>query len=291
MPFYRRDLDEDQGPEGAHVTPLAASQRAAADFSVSANAEAAMRHQRYAALADIARAFNATAIVTAHQADDQLETLLMRLIRGSSVRGLGGIRWRRRLAEGGMAEPMTGDPGAPPDSQLMLLRPMLAVTRDEAGWFLHALGESWCEDPTNADLTGRRARLRSDVLPVLRELQPDAARKAVKLTGHFRGLHRLLRTEVGRRREGVVVDRDEAGRVILGRADAATLHGVVLSELLRDLLAEGGAPSDRLTGNTLRPLIAAIRDQQGGCRRFDMPGGVTAWLTRRELQLAPAESV
>jgi tRNA(Ile)-lysidine synthetase-like protein len=267
LPFYRVDLAEPaQAP---------------------ANAEAAMRRQRYAALAQLAEAFDAPNIATAHQADDQLETLLMRLMRGSSVRGLGGIRWRRRLAPTAEAGQPTGAahtrraPAGP-----MLIRPMLGSTRAQGRQFLEAIDQSWREDPTNADLTRWRARLRHEVLPVLRALQPDVPHKAVQLSGHFRALHRLLRREAGWHHERAVVDREASGQAVVDRGEARAMPRVVLAEVLRDLLSEAGAPPDRLTGRTLNPLIAAVRDTAGGCRRFDLPGGVTAWLTRSSLHIA-----
>ena len=80
------------------------------------NVEAWARRARYQALARMAGQMDAHAVVTAHQADDQLETVLMRLLRGASVRGLAGMAFARRLA---------------PDTPCRLLRPMLDIDREE----------------------------------------------------------------------------------------------------------------------------------------------------------------
>jgi tRNA(Ile)-lysidine synthase len=104
-------------------------------------------------------------VVTAHHADDQLETLLMRLLRGASVRGLAGMAWRRPL-------PMAKEPPG-----LILLRPLLHTDRAAIQRYLADLKQPWCEDHTNRDLTRWRARLRAEVLPILRSLRPDVARR------------------------------------------------------------------------------------------------------------------
>ena len=78
LPFLRADLEPPRPAKG--------------------NREDWARKERYGALAEMAQAFGASFMVTAHHGDDQLETMLMRLVRGCSVRGLAGMRWRRRLA-------------------------------------------------------------------------------------------------------------------------------------------------------------------------------------------------
>lgn len=113
--------------------------------------EAALREARYAALQSMARACGATAVCTAHTADDQIETVLFRAVRGTGPLGLAGIPPVRRLAQ-----------------DLLLLRPFLAVRRQTLTQLLADLGEPAFEDPTNADRRYTRNRLRHDVLPGLR---------------------------------------------------------------------------------------------------------------------------
>ena len=86
------------------------------------------------------------ALVTAHTRDDQAETLLMRLARGSGVTGLAGMRPRRRLQ------------GADP---IDLVRPLLDVPKVRLEATLKAVGVRWIEDPTNSDLAYERPRIRS----------------------------------------------------------------------------------------------------------------------------------
>ncbi len=128
------------------------------------NVEANARAQRYAALREMAQEVGAGFVATAHHADDQLETLLMAILRGTTAKGLRGIAWARPLSE-----------------KVALIRPMLGVTHAEAIRLLNHLDQPWREDVTNTDRSRTRARLRHEVLPVLRELRPSVARKAVEL--------------------------------------------------------------------------------------------------------------
>ncbi|MFW6335578.1 MAG: tRNA lysidine(34) synthetase TilS [Phycisphaeraceae bacterium] len=135
------------------------------------NVEAQARDLRYRALREVAEAERCTRVATAHHSDDQLETLLLAMVRGKSLRRMRGIAWQRPL-----------EPGSP----IRLIRPMLGVTREEAVDFLHTLEQGWREDRSNTDPARARNRLRRDVVPVLRELNPEVARAAAELTDRLR---------------------------------------------------------------------------------------------------------
>jgi tRNA(Ile)-lysidine synthase len=113
--------------------------------------EEALRNARYEALVRMARSAGARVILTAHHADDNLETVLFRLVRGTGPRGLAGIPESRRLTDG-----------------VMVVRPLLeerAKTLHEA---LSTLDLPWFEDPTNRDLSYSRNRIRHELIPELR---------------------------------------------------------------------------------------------------------------------------
>ncbi len=242
-----------------------------ADLDLSAcggNMEAVARHHRYAALTRIAAQVGATFVVTAHHADDQLETLLMRLLRGASVKGLAAMAWRRPLAA---------------KSGTALIRPMLAVDRAQIEEFLSDVGQDWREDRTNADTSRLRARLRQQVLPALRDIDARAPRRAVRLADHLRqvnGLIELATNEAAQR-----MPQDDNGAV-LDRATARDLPRVVLGALLRRLLAEQGVGADRLGGRCIGPILRAIRDHKGGQRRFSVRPSVTVTVTRDTVRIA-----
>lgn len=108
-----------------------------------ANLQAAARAMRYRLLNEWAIEEGLEAIATAHHADDQAETLLMRLLRGSGVAGLGGSRPRRALSE-----------------QVLLVRPLLAWRKSDLQMVVGAAGLSPVDDPSNRDPKHDRSRIR-----------------------------------------------------------------------------------------------------------------------------------
>jgi tRNA(Ile)-lysidine synthase len=246
--------------------PLLRADLDLSDVAARGNLESAARKARYDALLAMAASFEAHAVVTAHHGDDQLETVLMRLLRGSSVHGLAGMAWRRRLGR-----------------RIRLLRPMLATDRAAALALLAGLGQGWRLDHTNADVTRLRARLRQQVLPVLHEAAPTAALKAVALGQHLRSLGRVLDQAIARARDHVTLEEHV---LVLDRVEARQWPSAVLVGLLRQLLIEAGVRPDRLGRRVLDPLARAIRDRRGGVRRFDVAGLASLTVERTVVRLA-----
>lgn len=310
-------LREEAEADAAFVASLAASldlpfARRDIDVPDRGNTEANARRLRYRALSGMARDAGARHVAVAHHADDQLETLLMRLLRGGSVRGLSGMAWRRPLHEP-LHEPVdapresNGDAadGHASGEAPWLIRPMLGVEAADARAFLEAMQQDWREDASNDNRSLRRNRLRAEVLPVLRELQPDAASKAVRLGEHLREVAGVLDgaiddalTAARLPREAKADDGCAVGDshpVTLSRAMLRALPEPVLMGLLRRVLrgnatneehapgGDGGDISDRLGVRALSPLCLAICDGQGGERGFDFAGAkalVTADVVR-----------
>ena len=117
--------------------------------------EAKAREKRYEALHQVRAAQNLSAVLTAHTASDQAETVLMRLARGASLRGSSSIQASRADA---------------------VMRPMLFATRAEVIAYLEALGTSWVHDEMNNDPRFTRVQVRQTVLPALEATTPGAAR-------------------------------------------------------------------------------------------------------------------
>lgn len=126
--------------------------------------EAQARDARYHAFAELLG--SGEAIATAHHLDDQAETLLLALLRGSGVHGLAAMPESAMLGQG------------------LLLRPLLRV--DRAGLFAYAQrhGLSWVDDPGNQRLDLDRNRIRHQVLPLLRERWPAVSRTIARSAGH-----------------------------------------------------------------------------------------------------------
>jgi len=134
--------------------------RALAGEAGEIKSEATYRRLRYRALAELAGTFDCKYVATGHHANDQLETVLARFIRGAGPAALAGMRESRRLES-------VGGP--------LLIRPMLTVTRDEARQICGLAGLIVAEDETNLDQTHLRSALRHRVVPPLIELAPHMA--------------------------------------------------------------------------------------------------------------------
>lgn len=203
-----RDLAARLGVEFAH-----------ADVTIErrGNLEAGARRARYTALAGMAEASGCEFVATGHQADDQLETVLMQLLRGR--RSLAGAAPTRRLTRG-----------------VRLIRPMLVVTRAEAEAICRSARWAWREDATNEDESRLRAALRGRVLPILRELSPTVAGRAVRIARVQREMDEALEVWAA----SVPCVRTE-GEIEWRRGDVAGLPPAVRAELLRSGLAGVGA--------------------------------------------------
>lgn len=119
--------------------------------------EAAARQARHAFLAATARAIGAPKIALAHHADDQVETFLLRALRGSGSEGLAGMKWKAP---------------SPADAAATLVRPLLGESRTALRAYAQAAGLSFREDSSNRHTAQTRNLLRRRVVPWLRRVQP-----------------------------------------------------------------------------------------------------------------------
>jgi tRNA(Ile)-lysidine synthase len=131
--------------------------------------EAAGRKLRYGFFDRLTAAGTVHRVATAHTRDDQAETILMRFLRGSGTKGLAGIY----PGIGGwfVMGPGHEQPEFPPGPRIV--RPLLEISRDELRAYLQVLGQTWREDASNADVSFTRNRLRHEILPLLRQLNPN----------------------------------------------------------------------------------------------------------------------
>jgi len=197
---------------------LAKEDAAAEAARLGLNLEDAARRLRYSFFERVVAEGRATRIATAHTADDQAETVLARLFRGTGPAGLAGIY------------PLAGH----------VVRPLLATRRAELRAYLRELGQSWREDSTNRDLRRQRARIREQLLPVLeRDYSP-------RVTEHLAELARLSREEETFW-AALVEDRVHA---IARPWENCVGLGVRIADLLSPLAPQPGSPSNAMTSAT-----------------------------------------
>lgn len=126
--------------------------------------EEAAREVRYAFFADLMQKHNIKLLLTAHHADDHLETILFRIARGTGLAGLCGIAPIRPFAVGRLA------------------RPLLGFSKQEILQYCKEQGLDFVTDSTNADTTYARNRIRAEVLPTMQSLYADASYRAVRMS-------------------------------------------------------------------------------------------------------------
>jgi tRNA(Ile)-lysidine synthase len=223
--------------------------------------EQAARRERYDFLRRVRDEEAAAAIAVAHTRDDQAETLLLRLLRGAGATGLGGMR------------PRAGD----------VLRPLLAVSRQEVLAHLRERGLAWREDPSNADTAHRRNRVRHELLPYLEERFNPGIRAALARTAG------LLADEAAHVRAEAdallaVAARDEGEALVLLRAPLAGAPTAVARATIRQALSRAGGLAQVGALHVERVLHLARAKAPSG-RRLPLPGGREARFTRDEVRI------
>ena len=143
--------------------------------------EMAARELRYRWFGQLCRDVEAAAVCVAHHRDDSVETVLMNLLRGTGLRGLTGIQPRSELEDHG------GEGG-----KLMVLRPLLGVSRAEVEELLAKRNQNYVTDSTNLEADVLRNRLRLQVLPLLAELNPAVKENIIRTTENLSAAQALL---------------------------------------------------------------------------------------------------
>lgn len=210
--------------------------------------EDAARTLRYRFLEETADALGAARIATAHHREDNAETVLLHLLRGSGLGGLGGIA------------PVRG----------RIVRPLLEVSRREIDAYISRHQIPWVEDETNADRRFTRNRLRLEVLPLLEELAPGAAERIARTAGLVRAEDAHLRREAE-----ALLPPYEDGRIAL---PDSLLEG--RDEALRRRLVRSAAQGLGVE-LTQAQTDAALALCSGG--QLDLPGGLRAVRSGRRL--------
>ncbi len=159
--------------------------------------EDAARELRYEFFDEVREKLGASKVATAHTKDDQAETVLMRLLRGSGLRGLSGI---------------------PPVSRGYLIRPLLYFNRSEIEEYLQSKGVEWVEDSTNTSLEFLRNRVRQELIPVLTEYNPQLTDTLTRTADILRSYEEFISAEVEKLFKEIFDENSK--REFLGSLDA-----------------------------------------------------------------------
>lgn len=221
--------------------------------------EEAARRVRYDFLRATAAQIGARYVATAHTADDQAETVLHRIVRGTGVAGLAGMRRARPLSDG-----------------VTLVRPLLAVRRAELTVYLAEIGQPFREDATNAERRFTRNRLRHELLPQLAEqYNPNVADALVRLSqlaGEAQDIVDKLVADLLRR-----AVQFQGGLVLFDRSRLSEEPRYLVREVLVTAWRRQGWPEQAMgfaEWESLADLLLGPETKSAPTSRM-LPGGIT----------------
>jgi tRNA(Ile)-lysidine synthase len=223
--------------------------------------EARARRLRYRFFEEAARETGSRHVAVAHTAEDQAETILQRILRGTGPTGMAGMRAARQLCEG-----------------VALIRPLLTIRRQWVRDWLLANGQRWCEDATNRDTRHARNFLRHEIIRRCEEGPYPAATVAIGRLGERVGaLSAALASAAD-----FLLDRHGTrlpeGALAIDAAALATLDHHLVAEVLAAAWRREGWPQRDMTARHYERLVAMLRAvaDQAEAPRAEFPGGVSA---------------
>jgi len=228
--------------------------------------EEAARVSRYRLLTTMAETVGARFVATAHTRDDQVETVLFRLLRGSGLRGLAGMPETRRMSP-----------------SVALVRPLLTCGRAEVRAYLETVGQLWRDDASNRDLRFARNRVRDQLLPFLREnfnAEVDAAiARFAELAGEASQMVEALAEELLEKCDvfGAASQPSPRGGFRLSIEPLVSQPELLACEALRLAWRRAGLAEQAMTNAQWRELARFARTAQPG-RSLNLPGNVRATL-------------
>ena len=263
--------------------------------------ETAARKLRIASLLDIAKVNNCFFVATAHQKNDNAETILQRLLRGTGFRGLAGIWPVQAFAEGftplDNSSNMDTTQNTTISNGVKFVRPLLSVRRDEIIKYLHQRNLKWREDHTNADCTYTRNYIRHQLLPAL---QADYTGSIVEQLSQLAQHARKLNSIVLERIEKVWPELAQTSKnsTLLNLKRFLQEPKVVKAELIRRSITAIGSGEKDLTQRHYERILRLAEPPASSCRKtgagagsrkFELPGGFVVWREFGNLIFAQAE--
>ena len=260
----------------------------ARDVKALANAqrlsiEEAARHARYEFLSEVAQRAGARVIAVAHNADDQVETVLMHFLRGAGLAGLRGMLYKTEIGDWRLDAPSNLQS---PISNLSLVRPLLDVTRAEI--------ETYCEqndlaprfDRSNLDTTYFRNRLRNEALPYLETLNPNLRQTLVRasraLTDDFDFVQRGVRSAYAT--TAWQVD----GAIVFDRAAWRALHPAIQRGTLRAAVQQLRGNLRNIDWTHIEGARRVAMEKSAGAQAT-LPGGLMLSVGYTDFTIADAE--
>ena len=217
--------------------------------------ETAARKLRIDALTDMAREAQCRYVATAHHADDNAETLVHRLLRGTAFRGLAGIRPSQKFE----------------NADIAFVRPMLCVTRAEIIDYCQAENLSWCQDHTNDEFAYTRNKIRHLFLPYLqKECDAPVTQTFNSLADASRKLYEKIEAQVQNRRSSVVLGKDNE-TVVFGKESFRKLNPLLQAEFVNAALVSIGSGLGKINQDHYHTIASLSSELTNG--KVQLPAG------------------
>jgi len=217
--------------------------------------EEAMRELRLRFLIETASENQAALICLAHHADDQAETILHHLIRGTGLQGMMGIPTSRSVSD-----------------NITLLHPMLKVRKSEILDYLVSINQTFCVDESNQDFRYTRNRIRHQLIPLLNDLNPQSETHLLQLSQQVTETYDYLQLNTEKLFQECVISIDSD----LVRLHAKLLQEVpalIVRELFRFIWSKLQWPRKKMTFSHWEKLAQFVRNDQ---TQIDFPAAITA---------------
>ncbi|MCY3779687.1 MAG: tRNA lysidine(34) synthetase TilS [Chloroflexi bacterium] len=238
--------------------------------------EAAARRARYDFLARVAQQESSSCVAVGHHANDQAETILLHIVRGSGARGLGGMR---------ILSPMPFHP------EIKLFRPLLSLSRVQLESYCAAHKLTYRRDETNYETDYRRNYLRHNVVEKLFRLNPDVLGAFGRLVDSLAVDEEFLSEVVEAQLTRIGERLDTAWRI--GRQEFCDMHPALQRRLLREVFRRVSGDPSGLTHAVTLKLVAWVRSARTGAKR-DIGASTELvvdyddiWIKRQGSQLTP----
>lgn len=228
--------------------------------------EAEARAARYAFLLQTAQQHGARFVATAHTADDQAETVLHRVLRGTGIAGLAGIPRVRALSEA-----------------VTLIRPLLEFTRAEVVEYLAARRQSFCLDESNEDPSYTRNRIRHALLPQLAAQYNPNVREALLRLARLAGESQQVIEQAAQALAKRVVRNESPNQVHVDCTDLARESPHLIRELLISIWKHQSWPQQPMGLDEWDALARMAQNSPADKQAQTLPGNIRA--ERREERL------
>jgi len=221
--------------------------------------EEAGREARYRFLERLCLRTDSKFIVLGHHADDNAETVLHRILRGTGIRGLAGIVPSRPLS---------------PDSEILVVRPLLRFRREQIRKFLRSRGLQWREDHTNTQTSLTRNRLRHEVMPLIQaRINTRSTEALLRLAQQARSVEAYLRETAQRTLETLIITKTDQ-QLVLNLPALLKRSRVIQAELIRQALLSLRVGEQQIDHGHITSVLH-LAEQAGSNKRIHLPGRIT----------------